>query len=277
MESYRIHQLTAEGNTTGVQTVDGALDSFVMAELEPETDYCFQLEAVRGGQSSPLSGQQCARTGLTPPPTDASGTAVSSESAASSAVSTPPALSSAVVSVPDSTDRGHPTDWCQRGRPGRARRLGRIERAGHERCRRAGDRQQRCAADHGRGSRCPRHVHAEPVHRRGVRRPRRGCAGAAARGGPPTAARAGGDRRLRAAHQRVPEPAVRPEHAAAQRTPTSFMSGPFENSPSLTQFCQAQATLLAPCLPVRPNPVADRARPECGGSRGGSSRPRPLE
>ncbi len=30
--------------------------------------------------------------------------------------------------------------------------------------------------------------------------------------------------------------------------------GPFENSPSLSQFCQAQPALLAPCLPVRPSP-----------------------
>ena len=83
--AYRVHQLTKEGNTTGVQAVDGALDSFVVAELTAETDYCFQLEAVRGGQNSPLSAQQCAKTGVAPPPTGVS-TAVSETAASTAAI-----------------------------------------------------------------------------------------------------------------------------------------------------------------------------------------------
>ena len=256
MESYRIHQLTAEGNTTGVQTVDGALDSFVMAELEPETDYCFQLEAVRGGQSSPLSGQQCARTGLTPPPTDASGTAGSSESAASSAVSTPPALSSAVVSAPTPQTAVTPPTGASAGAPGAPGAPG-------------GSGASSVPATSGAGAPGTGNSGAPPTTGSspgapGTFTPNQfiGVVFAVPAADAQAQQRAE-DRRQQLVQAGIAASVLRtsefPNLRFGQSTqpPTdSYLVyvGPFENSPALTQFCQAQATLLAPCLPVRPNP-----------------------
>jgi hypothetical protein len=108
IQSYRINQLTADGRTAGVVTVDGALTTFVVQPLEPDAEFCFQLQAVRGEQVSPLSETRCARTAVAPPPSASAagsasaGSAPASESAgasASAAVSGP-ATASGQASVP---------------------------------------------------------------------------------------------------------------------------------------------------------------------------------
>ena len=65
--NYRISQLTADDKTSNVTTVDGGLDTSIIGELQPETAYCFQLQAVRGDQTSPQSPKQCATTAAAPP------------------------------------------------------------------------------------------------------------------------------------------------------------------------------------------------------------------
>ena len=67
IQNYRINQLTTDGRTAGVVTVDGALTTFVVEPLASDAEFCFQLQAVRGDQLSPLSETQCARTGVAPP------------------------------------------------------------------------------------------------------------------------------------------------------------------------------------------------------------------
>jgi hypothetical protein len=86
--TYRIHQLTADGKTSGVQEVDGALNTHPIEELQPSTKYCFELEAVRGDQSSPISDARCATTGA----------AAASASPSPAPSSAPPTGSSAAVS-----------------------------------------------------------------------------------------------------------------------------------------------------------------------------------
>ncbi len=67
IQTYRVNQLTPDGSTTGVTPVDGQLDAFLVDKLQPQTAYCFQLQAVRGDQVSGLSAQQCATTPAAPP------------------------------------------------------------------------------------------------------------------------------------------------------------------------------------------------------------------
>ena len=67
ISNYKINQLTADGVTTGAVSVDGQLNGFVVKELAPQTAYCFQLQAVRGDQTSGFSEQKCATTTAVPP------------------------------------------------------------------------------------------------------------------------------------------------------------------------------------------------------------------
>lgn len=67
ISNYKINQLTADGVTTGAVSVDGQLNAYVVKELTPQTAYCFQLQAVRNGQTSGFSEQQCATTTAPPP------------------------------------------------------------------------------------------------------------------------------------------------------------------------------------------------------------------
>ncbi len=100
IQTYKVNQLTPEGSTTNVTAVDGQLDAFVVDKLEPQTAYCFQLQAVRGDQASGLSAQQCATT-ATAPAVSASPSPSSIVASPSAAVSSPPvAPSSAPPSVP---------------------------------------------------------------------------------------------------------------------------------------------------------------------------------
>jgi hypothetical protein len=94
IQTYRVNQLTPEGSTTGVTPVDGQLDAFVVEKLQPQTAYCFQLQAVRGDQVSGLSAQQCATTAAAPP----ASASPSPSAVASSAAVSPPA--SPPVSAP---------------------------------------------------------------------------------------------------------------------------------------------------------------------------------
>ena len=97
IDNYRINQLTPDGRTGGVVTVDGALDTFVVEPLASDTEFCFQVQAVRGDQISPLSQSQCARTGVAPP-TSASPSPSASESAAASSAAESSAAQSAETS-----------------------------------------------------------------------------------------------------------------------------------------------------------------------------------
>ncbi len=105
IQTYRVNQLTPEGSTTNVTAVDGQLDAFVVDKLEPQTAYCFQLQAVRGDQASGLSPQQCATTAVAPP---ASASPSPSPTAASppAPVSSAPVESSAPPSFPVSAGPG---------------------------------------------------------------------------------------------------------------------------------------------------------------------------
>jgi hypothetical protein len=85
--NYRILQLTDDGKTSNVITVDGGLDTSIVSELQPETSYCFRLEAVRGDQVSPQSPQQCATTAVAPPASVSA--SPSAEATASSASAEP--------------------------------------------------------------------------------------------------------------------------------------------------------------------------------------------
>lgn len=67
INNYKINQLTAEGVTTGALSVDGQLNAYVVKELTPLTAYCFQIQAVRGDQTSGFSEQKCATTTEAPP------------------------------------------------------------------------------------------------------------------------------------------------------------------------------------------------------------------
>jgi len=84
--NYKINQLTPDGVTTGAVSVDGQLNGFVVKELAPQTAYCFQLQAVRGDQTSGLSDQKCATTTAVPPtsvsPQPSSGAPSTAESSA---------------------------------------------------------------------------------------------------------------------------------------------------------------------------------------------------
>lgn len=100
IQNYRINQLTTDGRTAGVVTVDGALTTFVVEPLAPDAEFCFQLQAVRGDQVSPLSATQCARTSVAPP---ASGSPTPSAVASEGSAVVSPSESAAGSSAAGST------------------------------------------------------------------------------------------------------------------------------------------------------------------------------
>ncbi len=66
IQTYNIIRLDAQGNNEGVTPVDGQLEAQTIGELQPLTQYCFQLQAIRADQKSPLSEKQCATTTAAP-------------------------------------------------------------------------------------------------------------------------------------------------------------------------------------------------------------------
>ena len=86
---------------SNVTTVDGGLDTSIVGELQPETSYCFQLQAVRGDQTSPQSPKQCATTAVAPP---------------ASASPSPSADATAASSSPSGADRAATIDRPVHGR-----------------------------------------------------------------------------------------------------------------------------------------------------------------
>ncbi len=99
IQTYKVNQLTPDGSTTNVTAVDGQLDAFVVDKLQPQTAYCFQLQAVRGEQVSGLSQQQCATTAAPAP---------ASASPSPSPVASSPAVVSPSPSAPASVDSSAP-------------------------------------------------------------------------------------------------------------------------------------------------------------------------
>lgn len=97
LESYKVFTLTALGKTSGVSTIDGALDTYAVTELLPASQTCFQLQAIRAGLSSLLSDVVCVQTPAAPPSPQ------SSDSSATSAGSISETAAASVVSDPDPT------------------------------------------------------------------------------------------------------------------------------------------------------------------------------
>ena len=102
--SYIINQLRASSDDVAdVKSANGGQNVFVVGNLNPSTEYCFKIAAVRGEQTSQLSEKSCATTTVaaqvtTSPSADASG---APESAAASATeSSAPATDAAPASSP---------------------------------------------------------------------------------------------------------------------------------------------------------------------------------
>ena len=70
VETYNLFTVDPESKLSVEQTpVPAGQNGKLVEQLQPETTYCYQLSAVRGGQESPRSDEQCARTDPGPPPT----------------------------------------------------------------------------------------------------------------------------------------------------------------------------------------------------------------
>ncbi len=103
IDSYKLTQLTANGDVSGVSPIDGAQNVTEVKDLQPSTAYCFQLAAVRGGQTSQLSDKACVTTGAAPPaaattPAATAGSESTAASPAGSSVTEPTVASDAVTS-----------------------------------------------------------------------------------------------------------------------------------------------------------------------------------
>jgi hypothetical protein len=112
VDSYKLFTLTQDGLTSGVVSVDGTLDSYLVGNLQPGAQYCFQLQAIRGTQSSLASQTQCAATASEPSPSPSvtatasastSGPSSTSPSGSTSAASSPPSSGPPSTSAPPST------------------------------------------------------------------------------------------------------------------------------------------------------------------------------
>ena len=66
MESFRLYTLTADGKKSAVNELDGNLSQAPVENLQPGSQYCFRLQAVRGGKPSDLSEQACGNTVAVP-------------------------------------------------------------------------------------------------------------------------------------------------------------------------------------------------------------------
>jgi hypothetical protein len=101
--SYTITQLTATGDVSDVKTANGGLNVFVVSNLNPSTEYCFKIAAVRGEQTSQLSDKACATTAVAAQVTaspSAGASAGPESTAASPTDSSAPATDSAPASSP---------------------------------------------------------------------------------------------------------------------------------------------------------------------------------
>ena len=185
VESYEITQLTATGDVTGAIPVNGALNVSEVKDLDPETQYCFQLTALRGDQKSQQSDKACATTAVAPavPAPSSAEASVSADPTAappsSPAVEPSAAAQSggadgqstpggAVVAAPDGQS-GPPASTAVERRS--------VERRSVERRRIWGDEPTR------RGS----GLRSEPVHQRRVHLPSQRRAGARPGRGPASA------------------------------------------------------------------------------------------
>jgi uncharacterized membrane protein YgcG len=106
VDSYKLFTLTQDGLTSGVVSVDGTRDSYLVGDLTPGAQYCFQLQAIRGTQSSLASVTQCAATASEPSPSP------SLTSGSPSATLTP---TSPASSVPSSTASSAPPSTAATG------------------------------------------------------------------------------------------------------------------------------------------------------------------
>jgi hypothetical protein len=76
VQQYNLHHIDAKTDSvTGVEQLQGAVNSYTVTKLPPDTDVCFRLSATANGLTGPLSEKVCARTALpspspspTPPP-----------------------------------------------------------------------------------------------------------------------------------------------------------------------------------------------------------------
>ncbi len=66
LDPYKLYTVSAEGRTSAVVPVDGALNGYTVTGLQPGTKYCFRLQAVRGTTASGLTAPACADTGAVP-------------------------------------------------------------------------------------------------------------------------------------------------------------------------------------------------------------------
>jgi hypothetical protein len=90
VETYQLYTVDPESKLSLEQTaVPGGQNAKLIDGLQPVTTYCYQLSAVRGGQESPRSEEQCARTESGPPPTASPSGAATPPGSASEPPSTP--------------------------------------------------------------------------------------------------------------------------------------------------------------------------------------------
>ncbi len=108
VESYSLLSVDPPtGNISGQQVIPGSQNAFSATKLNPATEYCFQLAAVRGGLTGAASDKVCAKTGdapASPSPSPSPSAAASSSAPASSAPASPPAT----VSASPTTTPGDP-------------------------------------------------------------------------------------------------------------------------------------------------------------------------
>ena len=62
LDSYNLYQVAADGKKSNVTSVDGTLEQTQVGDLQPGTQYCFRLQAVRAKLASGLSEQACVAT-----------------------------------------------------------------------------------------------------------------------------------------------------------------------------------------------------------------------
>jgi hypothetical protein len=104
--SYIINQLRANtDDVADVKTANGGQNVFVVGNLNPSTEYCFKIAAVRGEQTSQLSDKACATTAVAAQVT-ASPSAAASAGAESASASPTESAASATDSAPPSGTAG---------------------------------------------------------------------------------------------------------------------------------------------------------------------------
>jgi hypothetical protein len=101
LDSYNLYQVAADGKKSNVTAVDGTLEQTQVGDLQPGTQYCFRLQAVRAKLASGLSEPACVATAFVPVTTSAGPATVTSTA--------PPSGSGQTAPVSPPTSPGAPT------------------------------------------------------------------------------------------------------------------------------------------------------------------------